>query len=146
MGSMPMAASDPIRQKSSRNLQKRTRATDFDRRLGLRIRERRIALGISQERLAELIGVTYQQAHKYEKGINRISLSRFEAVCRILGWTIQEALAGIGEPPRQLTLRERRLVELAENLSKLEPRLADAVVVLVRELAREESASALTCG
>jgi transcriptional regulator with XRE-family HTH domain len=124
----------------------RSRAQDVDRHVGARMRERRIMLGLTQQQMAELIGVTYQQAHKYEKGINRISLSRFEAVCRILGWTIQEALAGIGEPPRQLTLRERRLVELAENLSKLEPRLADAVVVLVRELAREESASALTCG
>ena len=52
------------------------RATDTDRHVGVRIRERRIMLGLSQQQMADLIGVTYQQAHKYERGINRISAGR----------------------------------------------------------------------
>ena len=40
------------------------------------MRERRIMLGLTQQQMAELIGVTYQQAHKYEKGINRIAAGR----------------------------------------------------------------------
>ncbi len=48
----------------------RSRAQDVDRHVGARMRERRIMLGLTQSQLAELIGVTYQQAHKYEKGIN----------------------------------------------------------------------------
>jgi len=40
------------------------RATDTDRHVGIRIRERRVMLGLSQQQMAELIGVTYQQAHK----------------------------------------------------------------------------------
>jgi DNA-binding XRE family transcriptional regulator len=46
----------------------RARAQDTDRHVGARIRERRIMLGLTQHEMAELIGVTYQQAHKYEKG------------------------------------------------------------------------------
>ena len=46
------------------------RAQDVDWHVGARLRERRILLGLTQQELAELIGVTYQQAHKYEKGIN----------------------------------------------------------------------------
>src|ERR687898_1682057 len=51
----------------------RARAQDTDRHVGARMRERRIMLGLTQHQVAELIGVTYQQAHKYEKGINRIA-------------------------------------------------------------------------
>ena len=49
----------------------RARPQDVDRYVGARIRERRILLGLTQQQMADLIGVTYQQAHKYEKGINR---------------------------------------------------------------------------
>ena len=50
-----------------------SRTQDIDRHVGARIRERRIMLGLTQQQLADLIGVTYQQAHKYERGINRVS-------------------------------------------------------------------------
>ena len=46
------------------------------------MRERRIMLGLTQQQMAELIGVTYQQAHKYEKGINRIAAGRLQ--CELL--------------------------------------------------------------
>jgi len=52
------------------------RGTDVDRFVGGRIRERRVMLGLSQQQMANLIGVTYQQAHKYERGINRVSAGR----------------------------------------------------------------------
>src|SRR6266480_3980330 len=45
------------------------RTQDIDRHVGARVRERRIMLGLTQQQLADLIGVTYQQAHKYERGI-----------------------------------------------------------------------------
>ena len=53
---------------------RRSRAQDVDRHVGARMRERRVMLGLTQQQMAELIGVTYQQAHKYEKGINRIAV------------------------------------------------------------------------
>ena len=55
---------------------RRSRPQDMDRHVGARMRERRIMLGLTQQQMAELIGVTYQQAHKYEKGINRIAAGR----------------------------------------------------------------------
>jgi transcriptional regulator with XRE-family HTH domain len=53
--------------------------------VGARIRERRIMLGLTQQQLADLIGVTYQQAHKYEKGINRIAAGRLSGIAHALG-------------------------------------------------------------
>lgn len=47
-----------------------------DHRIGQRVRSRRLEIGMSQERLADLIGVTFQQVQKYEKGVNRIAASR----------------------------------------------------------------------
>ena len=51
-------------------------ATDIDLHLGRRLRRRRRLLGLTQQQMAELIGVTYQQAHKYESGTNRIAAGR----------------------------------------------------------------------
>jgi transcriptional regulator with XRE-family HTH domain len=51
-------------------------ANVIDRRLGQRLRARRLEIGLSQERLAEMLGLTFQQVQKYEKGINRIAASR----------------------------------------------------------------------
>ena len=54
---------------------KRTNAVD--RVIGARVRARRASLGMSQERLGEALGITFQQVQKYERGANRISASRF---------------------------------------------------------------------
>ena len=58
---------------------------DFDRHVGRRIRMRRIQVGLSQERLADSLGVTFQQVQKYEKGANRITMSRMRIVSQVLG-------------------------------------------------------------
>ena len=64
---------------------KRGRSTAaIDDHVGSRIRERRIMLGLTQQQLAEMIGVTYQQAHKYERGINRVSAGRLFEIARAL--------------------------------------------------------------
>ena len=55
-----------------------------DIRVGQLLRERRMLLGMSQERLGALLGVTYQQVQKYERGSNRIGSSRLHDLCRIL--------------------------------------------------------------
>ncbi|MGD9510826.1 MAG: helix-turn-helix domain-containing protein [Geminicoccaceae bacterium] len=56
-----------------------------DIRVGRLLRERRLALGMTQERLGGLLGVTYQQVQKYERGTNRIGSSRLKELCGILG-------------------------------------------------------------
>ncbi len=55
-----------------------------DRHVGRRLKRRRIALGLSQERLAELLGLTFQQIQKYERGANRLGASRLYEAARAL--------------------------------------------------------------
>jgi transcriptional regulator with XRE-family HTH domain len=52
--------------------------------VGSRVRMRRLLLGLSQERLADQIGVTFQQVQKYEKGMNRIGASRLQKIAEVL--------------------------------------------------------------
>ncbi len=59
--------------------------SDADRRIGERLRLRRIALGLSQEKLGEALGVTFQQVQKYEKGANRMGAGRLQQAARVLG-------------------------------------------------------------
>ena len=63
---------------------KRGRANAIDAHVGGRVRIRRILLGLSQEKLAGLIGLTFQQVQKYEKGANRISAGRLFQIGRVL--------------------------------------------------------------
>ncbi len=55
-----------------------------DVHVGSRIRLRRMMIGMSQERLGERLGLTFQQVQKYEKGANRVGASRLFAISRIL--------------------------------------------------------------
>lgn len=68
-----------------------------DVRLGQRVRKRRLEIGMSQERLAELVGVTFQQVQKYEKGVNRIAASRLYDICIALETTIAKIFEDIGK-------------------------------------------------
>jgi len=60
-----------------------------DIRVGAHVRERRIELGFSQEKLGEALGLTFQQIQKYERGANRISASRLYHLSRILKTAIE---------------------------------------------------------
>ena len=63
----------------------RPRPREADRHVGARVRERRIVLGLTQQRVGEAIGVTPQQAHKYEQGVNRITAGHLYLLARALG-------------------------------------------------------------
>ncbi|TIO04133.1 MAG: helix-turn-helix transcriptional regulator, partial [Mesorhizobium sp.] len=56
----------------------------IDIHVGSRIRLRRNMLGMSQEKLGENLGITFQQIQKYEKGTNRVGASRLQAIASIL--------------------------------------------------------------
>lgn len=56
----------------------------IDVHVGSRVRLRRTMLGISQEKLGEHLGITFQQIQKYEKGANRIGASRLQEIARVL--------------------------------------------------------------
>jgi transcriptional regulator with XRE-family HTH domain len=123
-----------------------------DVRVGRLLRERRLELGMSQERLGRLgalLGVTYQQVQKYERGANRIGSSRLHELCRVLGVRasyffdetsqpgLLEPSSGLdrtGAPEEDAATREAR--ELVQTFS----RIADAdvrrcILGLVRKLA-----------
>ena len=61
------------------------RPNPIDVHVGSRIRLRRNMMGISQEKLGENLGITFQQIQKYEKGSNRVGASRLQAIASILG-------------------------------------------------------------
>lgn len=61
------------------------RSTSVDAYVGCRLKQRREDLGVSQERLAELLGLSFQQVQKYERGMNRIGASRLFQLCGLLG-------------------------------------------------------------
>jgi transcriptional regulator with XRE-family HTH domain len=60
------------------------KANLIDNHVGARVRMRRMMLGISQTKLADAVGLTFQQIRKYEKGTNRISASRLQEIAGIL--------------------------------------------------------------
>lgn len=71
-------------------------ATAIDVAVGQRIRARRNELGISQTTLADVIGVTFQQVQKYEKGVNRVGASRLHEIAAALETTLTALLGESG--------------------------------------------------
>ncbi len=117
------------------------RANDTDRHVGARIRERRIMLGLSQQQMADLIGVTYQQAHKYERGINRISAGRLYEIAQVLGVPVSHFFEGLDtQRATELTARQRMCLELARNFSQISnEKHQEALSQLARALVEERS-------
>ena len=120
---------------------RRSRPQEVDRYVGARIRERRILLGLTQQQMADLIGVTYQQAHKYEKGINRVAAGRLYSIGRALGVEVSYFYEGLqtggGLVPSP---SQRMLLDLARNFLNIpDPRHREAVAALARALAESEN-------
>ncbi len=64
------------------------KANPIDVHVGVRVRLRRMLLGMSQEKLGEKLGLTFQQVQKYEKGVNRVGASRLHELGRVLGVSV----------------------------------------------------------
>jgi len=120
-----------------------------DRHVGLRIRMRRKELGISQERLAESIGLTFQQVQKYERAANRVSASKLWEMSRALSTNISYFYEGLGDPlempgsnlPREamqdflLTPEGMELAQIFPKITK--GRVRRKILDLVRAMAGE---------
>ena len=115
------------------------RTQDIDRHVGARVRERRIMMGLTQQQLADLIGVTYQQAHKYERGINRVSAGRLYEIAQVLSVPVGYFFDGIDEQvARAVSPRERMCLELARNFAQIpNERHQEALSQLARVLAAD---------
>jgi transcriptional regulator with XRE-family HTH domain len=121
------------------------RATGADRHVGTRIRERRIMLGLSQQQLAQMIGVTYQQAHKYERGLNRISAGRLYDISQVLNvpisWFFEDMACAAA--PQEMSPRQRMGLELARNFAMIDnERHQEALSQMARALAQAEAGNA----
>jgi transcriptional regulator with XRE-family HTH domain len=66
-----------------------------DRHVGSRVRMRRLMVGMSQERLGDALGLTFQQIQKYEKGTNRIGASRIQQISEILQVPVSFLFEGV---------------------------------------------------
>lgn len=117
-----------------------------DRHVGLRIRMRRKELGVSQEKLAESIGLTFQQVQKYERGANRVAASTLLAAAQALGvsvaWLVGEEASGRADDEevfRALSRPGAMEIVMAFNAIS-DPRTRHALLALAREMAADRSA------
>ena len=131
-----------------------------DAHVGSRVRLRRMLLGMSQERLGESMGLTFQQVQKYEKGVNRIGASRLFQISKILDVPVQfffeEAPGFDGQAPAGTAEGEAFILEFLNSREGLElnraftaiqdPKQRRAVLDLVRALSSEAGADVVPIG
>ena len=160
IGSIPqkviaMTLQPPTRRPGRR---KGDKPNPIDVHVGSRVRLRRNMLGLSQEKLGEAIGLTFQQVQKYERGANRIGASRLHDLSRVLDVPVSFFFddmdpvrapaipAGFAEPPAEAfdsdPLRRRETVELVSAYYRIEdPGLRRRLFELARALAGAERAA-----
>ncbi len=73
----------------------------IDRRVASRSRARRLRVGMTQQQLAELIGVAFQQAHKYERGISRVTAGRLYYIAAAVQAPVSYFFATEEDPPQE---------------------------------------------
>ncbi|MGD0190784.1 MAG: helix-turn-helix domain-containing protein [Rhizomicrobium sp.] len=97
----------------------RKQSNPIDAHVGSRVRLRRMLIGMSQEKLGELLGLTFQQIQKYEKGANRIAAGRLYQVAHILGVSVGYFYEGILDqsPGASETLQTNAVPPVIEFLS-----------------------------
>ena len=78
--------------------ERESRSSPIDAHVGARIRLRRTLMGMSQERLGEALGLTFQQVQKYERGVNRVGASRLFDLSRVLDVPISFFFDDMPEP------------------------------------------------
>ena len=124
---------------------KGTAPNPIDVHVGSRVRMRRLMLGMSQEKLADALGLTFQQVQKYEKGANRISASRLQQTADTLGVAVPfffEGAPGSSTPDGYSPIYVNEFISSAEGLRLIKAftQISDAglrrsIVGLVQELA-----------
>jgi len=126
-------------------------ANPIDGQVGNRVRLRRMLIGMSQERLGELLGLTFQQVQKYEKGVNRIGAGRLYEVSRILGVPIDYFYEGVmangangvsehdaASPPVMEFVSSGEGLQLSLAFMKIkDPKLRKRVLDLVKQMAED---------
>ena len=126
----------------------------IDKEVGSRVRMRRMAIGMSQEKLGDMLGLTFQQVQKYEKGMNRISVARLIEITKILGVDVHFFLDGVTStksasgfaedtPPTYVAdmMSTPEGLQLVRNFTGIKnPKVRKSIVQLVASLAAQEEA------
>jgi transcriptional regulator with XRE-family HTH domain len=125
----------------------------IDKHVGSRVRMRRMMLSMSQEKLGDALGLTFQQVQKYEKGTNRIGASRLQQISQILqvpvafffegAPNLQPQLDGMPAAPSPTYVADFLATSDGLALTKAfmrikEPRLRRRIVDLVEEIAEHD--------
>lgn len=124
------------------------KANPIDAQVGNRVRIRRMLIGMSQEKLGDLLGLTFQQVQKYEKGVNRIGAGRLFEIARILGVPIDFFYDGVASSAETLASAAPPVMEFVSSGEGLQlslafmkikdPKVRKRVLDLVKSLADEE--------
>lgn len=125
-----------------------------DKHVGSRVRMRRMMLNMSQEKLGEALGLTFQQVQKYEKGTNRIGASRLQQISAILQVPVSfffEGAPSVGAPIQGMSeapsptyisdfLATSDGLALTKSFMRIkDPKLRRRIVDLVEQIAGEEN-------
>ena len=126
------------------------KANPIDGQVGNRVRIRRMLIGMSQEKLGDLLGLTFQQVQKYEKGVNRIGAGRLFEIARILDVPIDFFYDGVGTPSDGVGEARAPVMEFVSSTEGLQlslafmkirdPKVRKRVLDLVKSLGEEEEA------
>jgi transcriptional regulator with XRE-family HTH domain len=131
-------------------MKKSTGSIDIE--VGSRVRMRRVSIGMSQEKLGDMLGLTFQQVQKYEKGMNRISVARLIEIAKVLGVDIHFFLNGVTSttatpgfaeenPPTYVAdmMSTPEGLQLVRNFTGIKnPKVRKSIVQLVASLASQE--------
>ena len=132
-------------------IENKKKPNPIDVHVGSRIRLRRNMLGLSQEKLGENLGITFQQIQKYEKGTNRVGASRLQAISAILNVPVSfffedapgsSSQAGFAEDNEATYvvdfLNSNEGVQLTRAFTKIsDPKVRRKIIDLVKSLAAD---------
>jgi transcriptional regulator with XRE-family HTH domain len=125
----------------------------IDRHVGSRVRMRRMMVSMSQEKLGERLGITFQQVQKYEKGTNRIGASRLQQIATVLSVPVaflfegapvpDGSVSGLSEPASPVYVSEFLATSEGLALTKAfmkvkDPKVRRRIVDLVEAIVAEE--------
>ena len=112
----------------------------IDTLVGVRLKQRRIQCGLTLANLGEQLGVSYQQTQKYEKGVNRISVSTLYRIADILDVPIHYFFENIGDQPADGEYQiQEASIYLTRYFSQLDPKTQNAFAQLARAILQSQA-------
>ncbi len=112
-----------------------------NKEIGARVKKRRKEIGMSQEKLAEILNVTYQQVQRYENGVNKLNVENIQLIADALSVPVSyffewdRTYESIQRPPPLLTVEENRLLGY---FKRIKDRSSKDIVIRVARLARKK--------